>query len=42
MKRIRGAGCVVTQVRVTGPTARLGELVTAERGTAPVDTFQAG
>ena len=39
MKRIRGAGCVV---RVTGPTARRGESVTAERGTAPVDTFQAG
>ena len=42
MKRIRGAGCVVTQVRVTGTTASLGEFVTAERGTAPVDTFQAG
>ena len=39
MKRIRGAGCVV---RVTGPTDRLGESVTAERETAPVDTFQAG
>ena len=39
MKRIRGTGCVV---RVTGPTARLGESVTAERGTAPVDTFHAG
>ena len=39
MKRIRGAGCVV---RVTGPTARRGESVTAERGAAPVDTFQAG
>ena len=39
MKRIRGAGCVV---RVTGPTDRLGESVTAERETAPVDMFQAG
>ena len=39
MKRIRGAGCVV---RVTGPTDRLEESVTAERETAPVDTFQAG
>ena len=39
IKRIRGAGCVV---RVTGLTARLGESVTAERETAPVDTFQAG
>ena len=39
MKRIRGAGCVV---RVTGPTDRRGESVTAERETAPVDTFQAG
>ena len=39
MKRIRGAGCVV---RVTGPTDRLGESVTAERETASVDTFQAG
>ena len=38
MKRIRGAGCVV---RVTGPTDRLGESVTAERETAPVDTFRA-
>ena len=41
MKRIRGAGCVVT-VRVTGPTDRRAESVTAERETAPVDTFQAG
>ena len=39
MKRIRVAGCVV---RVTGPTDRLGESVTAERETAPVDTFQVG
>ena len=39
MKRIRGAGCVV---RVTGPTDRPGESVTAERETAPVDMFQAG
>ena len=39
MKRIRGAGCVV---RVTGLTARRRESVTAERETAPVDTFQAG
>ena len=39
MKRIRGAGCVV---RVTGPTDRRGESVTAERETAPVDMFQAG
>ena len=38
MKRIRGAGCVV---RVTGPTDRLGESVTAERETAPVDTSRA-
>ena len=39
MKRIRGAECVV---RVTGPTDRRGVSVTAERETAPVDTFQAG
>ena len=39
MKRIRGAGCVV---RVTGLADRLGEPVTAERETAPLDTFQAG
>ena len=39
MKRIRGAGCVV---RVTGPTDRREVSVTAERETAPVDTFQAG
>ena len=39
MKRIRGVGCVV---RVTGLADRLGESVTAERETAPVDTFQAG
>ena len=39
MKRIHGAGCVV---RVTGPTDRRGESVTAERETAAVDTFQAG
>ena len=38
MKRIRGAGCVIS---VTGPTARRGESVTAERETAPVGTFQA-
>ena len=39
IKRIREAACVV---RVTGLTARRGESVTAERETAPVDTFQAG
>ena len=36
IKRIRGTGCVVSL------TARRGESVTAERETAPVDTFQAG